>query len=53
MAGYRITVRKEARVEREQADDLQAALGVLERRARELEAGAAAAPVGGRLIRRI
>ena len=52
MAGYRITVRREAKVEQERADDLHAALGVLERRGRELEAGAAAAPLGGRLIRR-
>ena len=52
MAGYRITVRREAKVERERAEDLDAALGLLERRARDLERTAASAPVGGRLIRR-
>ena len=52
VARYRITVRREAKVQRERADDLDAALGVLERRAGELERSAAAAPLGGRLIRR-
>ena len=52
MPGYRITVRSGAKVEREKAGDLRAALSVLERRGRSLEDGASSRPVGGTLMRR-
>ena len=52
MAGYRITVRSGAKVERERTDGLEAALDALERRGRELESTAAGRPLGGTLIRR-
>ena len=49
---YRITVRSGAKVSRERAGDLDAALARMESRGRELEEGAAARPVGGTLVRR-
>lgn len=52
MGGYRITVRSGAKVERERAQDLSAALGEVERWGRELEEGASARAVGGTLLRR-
>lgn len=52
MASYRITARIRAKVEREQAEDLPAALAALERRGRELERGARAPSTGGKLMRR-
>lgn len=52
MAGYRITVRSGAKVERERAEELAEALDALERRGRELESAAAGRPLGGTLIRR-
>jgi hypothetical protein len=50
---YIVTVRQGPKVERERYDDLEGALGELERRGRELEQTANAAPVGGQLMRRI
>jgi len=52
VGGYRITVRAGAKVRREPAPDLPAALKLLERRARELEGGASTRAVGGTLLRR-
>jgi hypothetical protein len=52
MGGYRITVREGARVRRDSATELAEALELLERHARELEGGASARGVGGRLVRR-
>jgi hypothetical protein len=50
---YTITVRSKARVRKERHEDLDAALGALERIARELADGASARPAGGTLIRRL
>ena len=50
---YSLTVRSKARVSKERHRDLNAALGALERIARELADGAEARPAGGALIRRI
>jgi hypothetical protein len=50
---YTVTVRSKARVRKERHDDLDAALGSLERIARELADGATARPAGGTLIRRL
>jgi len=52
VAGYRITVRSGAKVERERVWELAEALAALERRGRELESAAAGRPLGGTLIRR-
>jgi hypothetical protein len=52
VAGYKITVRIKARVERERAEDLDAALASLERRGRELASEARVPPAGGTLVRR-
>jgi hypothetical protein len=50
---YTLTVRRGPRVERERHERLEAALAAVEQRARSLSDGASAAPIGGRLIRRI
>ena len=50
---YTVTIRKRSQVERERFDDLPEALDAVERHGRELEAAADAAPIGGRLMRRI
>lgn len=50
---YRLTVRAGSRVERERYSQLSQALDALERRGRDLERGADAAPVGGTILRRI
>jgi len=52
MAAYRITVRIKAKVERERAEDLDAALAALEARGRELAAEARVPSTGGTLVRR-
>ena len=52
MPGYTVTVRSGPRVERERQPELVAALEAVERRGRELEEGAEAYGVGGRVIRR-
>ncbi len=52
MAGYRITIRRGAKVERERVEHLDAALAVLERHGLELERRAQARPAGGTLMRR-
>ncbi len=52
MASYRITVRVGAKVERESAPEIGAALSALERRARALEGEAPSRAVGGTLIRK-
>lgn len=52
VAGYRITIRRGAKVERERVEDLGSALRALERRGRELERATRARPAGGRLVRR-
>jgi hypothetical protein len=53
LRGYTLTVRSGARVGRDRFGGLGEALDALERRGRELERGAASAPVGGRILRRI
>jgi hypothetical protein len=53
LRGYTLTVRSGARVNRERFAELDEALAGLERRGRELERGATAAPAGGRLMRRV
>ena len=53
MRRYTLTVRGGARVGRERFGGLGEALDALERRGRELESGAVAARVGGRVLRRI
>lgn len=53
MGGYRITKRDGAKVHHQRTDNLDAALVVLERGGRELEATAAARGVGGSLMRRV
>lgn len=52
MAAYTITSRIKAKVERECAEDLAAALDTLERRGRELEGRARVPRAGGTLVRR-
>ena len=52
MRGYTVTARIGGRVERERANELEAALAALERRGRELERGSRAKPAGGALVRR-
>ena len=52
MGGYRITVRSGAKVLHQRADNLNGALVLLERSGHELEATAAANPVGGTVMRR-
>ena len=53
MADFRVTVRSGAKVTHERFDTLEAALDAIERQGRELERGADARPVGGRLLRRM
>jgi hypothetical protein len=50
---YRLTIRRGPKVERERFDALEEALEAIERRGREVERGADAQAVGGRIIRRI
>ena len=45
MAGYSLTIRDRAKVERDRFDDLGAALSELELRGRSLQAGAGARPI--------
>jgi hypothetical protein len=52
VAGYTITVRKKAKVERERAHDLEGALELVETRGRELSAEARVPSAGGTLVRR-
>ncbi len=52
MAAYTITVRIKAKVEHEREDDLDGALGTLERRGRELEQRARVPTTGGTVVRR-
>ena len=52
MGGYTVTARIGGRVERERANELEAALAALERRGRELERGSRVKPTGGALMRR-
>jgi hypothetical protein len=53
VAGWRLTVRSGSRVQKEKHPERAAALDAIEARGRELERGAHASPVGGRLLRRI
>jgi hypothetical protein len=50
---YTLTIRQGPKVTRERYAELEAAVGAVEQRGRELERGADARPVGGGLIRRI
>jgi hypothetical protein len=50
---YTLTIRQGPKVARERYADLEAAVGAVEERGRELERGADTQPVGGGLIRRI
>jgi hypothetical protein len=50
---YTVTIRQGPKVTRERYPELEAAVGAVEERGRELECGADAQPVGGSLIRRI
>jgi hypothetical protein len=50
---YTLTIRQGPKVTRERYTELDAAVGAVEERGRELERGADAQPVGGSLIRRI
>lgn len=52
MGGYTITARIGGKVERERAEELEAALAALERRGRDLESSSRAKPAGGGLMRR-
>lgn len=52
MSAYTITVRVKAKVEREQAEDLDGALAALEGRGRELATQARVPATGGTLVRR-
>ena len=52
MDAYRITVRVKAKLDRERADDLQGALGMVEQRARRLAVQAREPARGGTLVRR-
>ena len=49
---YTVTVRSGPKVRRERFETLDGALDAIEREGRELERGADARPVGGRLMRR-
>jgi hypothetical protein len=51
--GYRLTVRRGPKVERERFEDLPDAIDAMERRGRELQEQAHTQPAGGTLIRRI
>jgi hypothetical protein len=53
MAGYRLTVRRGSKVERQRFDDLDGALAELESRGRDLQAGADAKAIDLKLLRRI
>ena len=53
MAGFTVTVRTGPRVDKRRFSELPAALSALEELGRELERGADAEAVGGKLIRRI
>ena len=53
MPAYVVTVRRGPRVEKLRFDDLPGALDAIEQRGRELENGAGAMAVGGRMMRRI
>jgi hypothetical protein len=53
MAGFTVTVRTGPRVDKRRFGELPAALSALEELGRELERGANAEAVGGKLIRRI
>jgi hypothetical protein len=50
---YTLTIRQGPKVTRERYTELDAAVGAVEERGRELERGADVQPVGGSLIRRI
>jgi hypothetical protein len=50
---YRVTVRSGAKIRHERFESLEAALDAIERDGRELERGADARPVGGRMMRRM
>lgn len=52
MAGYRVTIRSGAKVTKHRLDNIDAALAVVERHARDLADGASARPAGGTLLRR-
>ena len=52
MARYRLIIRSGAKVTKESVESVDAALAVLERRARELESDTSTRPAGGTLIRR-
>jgi hypothetical protein len=51
--GFTLTVREGPRVHKRRFGDLGGALTAIEERGRELERGADAPPLGGRLIRRL
>jgi hypothetical protein len=53
VASYRLTVRNGPRVERARYRERGAALAAVESRGRALERDASAAPVGGRVLRRM
>jgi hypothetical protein len=53
VADYRLTVRRGPKVVHERFPSLAEAIGALEQRGRELEQGADARPVGGRLLRKL
>ena len=53
MAEFTVTVRSGPKVRRERFETLGGALAAIERQGRELERGADARPVGGRLMRRM
>lgn len=53
MADYTVTVRNGPKVTRERFDSLAGALDAIEREGRDLERGADASAVGGRLMRRL
>jgi hypothetical protein len=50
---YMLTIRQGSKVTRERYSELEAAVGAVEARGRELEQGVDARPLGGSLIRRI
>jgi hypothetical protein len=53
VAGYTVIIRRGARVEKVRFGSLREALAAIEERGRELQDGAGARAVGGRLMRRI
>jgi len=53
VSGYTATLRHGPKVSRERFGDLKAALAGIEARGRELESGADADPMGGKLFRRM